>query len=129
MDGLARASRSRWFSDMFLTSSRHATLDLRAERPNLVCDTPKCYTFVWRGPQIKYLRPASGQTRAVASLCPGDILFVGSSLFRVEGFVAPKSEPLRVRYIDVDDRSDLEGDTLHEGNQIIEPRQPGNVEP
>lgn len=96
--------KSRFYTDSIMVASEHATIDTKADRPQLVCQARHCYVYVRRRNEVMPLYPAtSGRQPQQLELEPLDEILIGNCLFQV-GFnpsgqqsIAPSAPAPEVR--------------------------------
>lgn len=98
--------KTRFYTDSIMVASEHATVDLRAETPHLVCNARHCYIYVRRGDEVMALYPAtSAQEPKETGLLPGDEILIGNCLFHV-GFTPSEEGVVPAPAPRIDLRSD-----------------------
>jgi hypothetical protein len=105
--------KSRFYTDSIMVASEHATVDLRAAIPEVICQARHCYVFVRRNGEVLPLFPASsGRQPQRSALQPGDEVMIGNCLFHV-GFTpageATKTAPAPKVDLSADSLADAVG--------------------
>ncbi|MEQ1566419.1 MAG: hypothetical protein ABMA64_12330 [Myxococcota bacterium] len=91
--------KSRFYTDSIMVGSEHVSVDLRGERPKVVCTNKHCYAYVRRSSEVFSLYPTtSPQQPKELDVLPGDEILIGNCLFHV-GYtagdaVAPAPAPM-----------------------------------
>jgi len=86
--------KSRFYTDSIMVASEHAHIDVKKDRPELVCTARHCYAYVRRHNEVMPLYPAtSGRTPQQLDLEPGDEVLIGNCLFHV-GFTPPMTHSI-----------------------------------
>ncbi len=76
--------KSRFYTDSIMVASEHATIDVKGDTPDVICNARHCYIYVRRRSEVMPLYPAtSGRTPQQMPLEPGDELLIGNCLFHV----------------------------------------------
>ncbi|MEZ4321233.1 MAG: hypothetical protein R3F61_27405 [Myxococcota bacterium] len=76
--------KSRFYTDSIMVASEHATIDTKADRPEVICNARHCYVYVRRRSEVMPLYPStSGRTPQQLELEPGDEVLIGNCLFQV----------------------------------------------
>jgi hypothetical protein len=76
--------KSRFYTDSIMVASEHATIDVKGDTPDVICNARHCYIYVRRRNEVMPLYPAtSGRTPQQMPLEPGDELLIGNCLFHV----------------------------------------------
>ncbi|MEQ1506646.1 MAG: hypothetical protein ABMB14_30745, partial [Myxococcota bacterium] len=80
--------KSRFYTDSIMVASEHASVDLRTDRPKVVCTARHCYAYIRRNNEVYSLYPTtSPQQPKDLELLPGDEILIGNCLFHV-GYTA-----------------------------------------
>lgn len=80
--------KSRFYTDSIMVASEHASIDLRGEKPKVVCTARHCYAYIRRNNEVHSLYPTtSPQQPKEIELTPGDEILIGNCLFHV-GYTA-----------------------------------------
>lgn len=80
--------KSRFYTDSIMVASEHASIDLRGEKPKVVCTARHCYAYIRRNNEVYSLYPTtSPQQPKEIELTPGDEVLIGNCLFHV-GYTA-----------------------------------------